>query len=121
MTEKMLKKRNYLKGISDEALNMAKGTEFEGMTVNAQIMRFIHNPTGELEFRSFRKWKENGFTVKKGEKAFLLWGQPINKNADRLETLYNLDDAEREDIFFPVAYVFSSAQVRKVEKKEPIL
>ncbi len=118
MNDKILIKRNKLKELSLKAKEKAEKTEHELSTVNEQIMRFIYNPLGVLEFRSFKKWKENGYTVKKGSKAFLLWGQPLNKNAEGKEDLYNFDDADNIELFFPIAFVFSSNQVRKIDPKK---
>lgn len=122
MTEKMLKKREYLRGLSKTAETMAEGTDYEEETVNNKLMKFIYNPTGALEFRSFKKWKEQKFTVRKGQKAFLLWGQPLenDKNSkDKDKKKESATDEEDNTKFFPVAYVFSSDQVHKIKKKEP--
>ena len=122
MTDKMLKKREYLRGLSQTAETMAEGTDFEDCTVNEKLMKFIYNPKNNLEFRSFKKWKEQGFTVRKGQKAFLLWGQPLenDKNSkDKDKQKESTTDEEDNSKFFPVAYVFSSEQVYKIKKKEP--
>jgi len=122
MTEKMLKKREYLRGLSQTAETMAEGTDQEETTVNNKLMKFIYNPKNNLEFRSFKKWKEQGFTVRKGQKAFLLWGQPLendknSKDKDKKNEELNEEEGSK---FFPVAYVFSSDQVHKIKKKETV-
>lgn len=126
MTEKTLKKRQELKELSKQDEDTAKKIAEETnnplillLSVNDKIMNFIYNPKNNLEFRSFRNWKEQGYTVKKGSKAFLLWGQPINKNAESKDDLHNVNDADNEDIFFPLAFIFSSDQVLKIKAKEP--
>ena len=118
----MLKKREYLRGLSQTAETMAEGTDQEETTVNNKLMKFIYNPKNNLEFRSFKKWKEQGFTVRKGQKAFLLWGQPLendknSKDKDKKNEELNEEEGSK---FFPVAYVFSSDQVHKIKKKETV-
>lgn len=70
---------------------------------------------GHTEIHSFRDWILEGYVVKKGEKALLLWGQP--RNAPNREKLTNKDDDEFS--FFPLAYVFSQKQVQKLETLQP--
>ncbi len=114
MNENILKKRNYLKNLSNKADEMSMGTDYEEATVNKKLMHFIYNPGHSLEFRSFKGWRKEGYTVRKGQKSFLLWGRPINKNANK--DLYNVADADKEDLFFPIAFVFSSEQVYKIKE-----
>ena len=47
------------------------------------------------EFKRFDEWKANGYTVKKGEKAFVIWGQRV----------------EDEKSYFPIRFLFSDLQV----------
>jgi len=106
------KKRKALKELSDKVQLQAIGSEFQDNTVNEKLMRFAYNPQGQLTFKSFNGWKQLNFTIKKGEKAFLLWGQPVasktKKNREDKE-----DNKEDNYTYFPIAYVFSNMQVTK--------
>jgi hypothetical protein len=66
------------------------------------------------EFNTLKSWNKKGYTVKKGEKAFLIWGKP-KKNEDKEETP---TETTEEDIikgkYWPIAYLFSNAQVNKI-------
>lgn len=68
----------------------------------------IYAQDGHTELKSFNRWKESGFHVKKGEKALLLWGE--KRKATGSPEVYKEPD---EYEFFPVAYVFSNKQVEK--------
>ena len=66
-----------------------------------------------LIFNSFIGWKLNGYKVKKGEKAFLFWGRPVNKRGKDAENNENKDDDEIDSHnYFPIAYLFSNLQVQ---------
>jgi len=118
MTEKMREKRKKLRKISDTAKKIHKEIQAENITtVNDMIMRYIYNPTNKLIFNTFWGWKKEGFTVKKGSKAYVLWGQPLNtgKGKEQGKPKQAEQETEDENDFFPLAYIFSSEQVRKVK------
>ena len=113
MKEETKEKRKNLSVISNQLKENVKGTDLEGLRVNELLMLFVYNPDNNLEFNSFKSWIGKGFKVKKGEKAFLLWGEPIkNKKAEeKPQTDPNEDD---NFSFFPLAYVFSNSQVEPI-------
>ena len=101
MNQEIAIKRAELKSISQGFKILIK----EGAigSINEGLANY-YREQGHIDLKSFKQWKENGFQVKKGSKALLLWGQPksINKN----------NEAEEEDEqFFPLAFVFSNLQV----------
>ena len=59
------------------------------------------------EFLTFKGWKEKGFKVKKGEKAFLVWGKKRKKEVEE-------NEEAKEFSFFPLAFIFSNAQVEQI-------
>ncbi len=66
---------------------------------------------GHKVLKSYRRWKEAGYQVKRGSKALLMWGEPkpIKKGEEPQAT------EEQEEHFFPVAYVFSNLQVEQIK------
>lgn len=124
MTTEMIEKRNLLRTISNAAIEAAKDMDInpDEYKVNDLIMSFAYNPNKSYTFNTFMGWKFEGFTVKKGAKAYLLWGQPINKTRiDKLtgQTTQGSDD-DQEAPFFPLAYLFRNDQVSKPEPKARI-
>jgi len=86
------------------------------LTVNQIIMAFHKAETGCEDFRTFADWKKAGFSVNKGEKAYLVWGKPrrvkeemTNDKGEKLEG----DEWE----FFPVCYLFNEQQVSPSKDK----
>jgi hypothetical protein len=109
MNEEMKAKRDSLKQLSKVVQMAVK----EGIynSVNEGLAD-IYSKEGHTELHSFRGWLKNGMVVKKGEKALLLWGEPIKGN--KQEKKEGEDEEGFE--FFPLAYVFSQQQVEPLKK-----
>jgi hypothetical protein len=112
MKEETLEKRKILKKLSDQAILKSKGTDKEGSKVNTLLSDYFYNPSGKLIFKTFNDWKKEGYKIKKGSKAFLFWGTP--KEYLKLKEKKQGEDPEQDnEIFFPLAFLFSSEQVEK--------
>ena len=88
--------------------------------LNYFILNFVYKTNGITDFKKFHEWKHEGATVKKGEKAFPIWGQPIGKQKEE-EAKNKGEDykaSEEENERYPICYVFSNLQVRPIERKE---
>ncbi|MDR1198984.1 MAG: hypothetical protein LBK94_08265 [Prevotellaceae bacterium] len=69
-------------------------------------LKDIYRQAGHDTLNTLQQWNRMKKTVKKGEKALLLWGQP--RRVERM----NDETAERDEFdFWPVCYVFSDKQV----------
>lgn len=102
------------KAIREELLKQCKHPEeeelIEAMTINQLIVEHIYTDEQHQKFNTFKGWIKDGFVVKKGEKAFLLWGrkkQEIEKP--------NGDQKTEELDFFPITFVFSNNQVEPLK------
>ena len=94
------------------AIVKTAGIKSSSGSVNAQLMQMYIRATGQTDFRTFLQWKEAGFKVKKGEKAFGLWSRPaanlkLEKNPD---TTPNEEDYSRHF----VCNVFHRGQVEEI-------
>lgn len=107
----------------------ARAEFFMAKPLNYFIVKYIYTPQGEKkEFKTFREWKAEGASVRKGEKAFLIWGQPRKgfKNGEETEQAANAPkepqtEAEklaRQYEFFPLCYLFSEDQVYTRDPEE---
>lgn len=103
--------RENLKLLSLEVKDLVEDGTF--FTINDAIMETLYKDDTNKEFKSYRQWKNEGYQVNKGEKAFLLWAKPkqINKPIEE-----NPTEKEWEEMlkFFPIAYLFSNAQVTQI-------
>ena len=119
--EARLLKRQQLKTLSQSLVARREMGEYMGNeddTVNG-LLRFHYACKGYTNLKTFKEWKEAGYTVRKGEKALLIWGMPITSKAEkqRIEELkkQGREEEPKED-FFPLCYLFADSQVHKLEK-----
>lgn len=108
--------REHLKALSQSVKKLVD----EGMfpTINEAIIATCYRDEANTEFKGYEHWQKEGFQVQKGEKAYLLWGRP-SKEKHEIESDVNRQDEGKENdeyTFFPVAHVFSNAQVRGKEQ-----
>lgn len=73
-------------------------------TVNQGLIQMYSND-GHEEFKTFHEWKQEGMSIKKGSKAFLVWAKP--KTIEHPDP----DSDEDEMDYFPICYLFSNKQV----------
>lgn len=111
MTDEMRAKRQALKDLSAVYSQMVKsgaiGTVNEGLAM-------YYAEQGHTTLKSYRQWQAEGFQVRKGSKALLMWGEP--KPLKRIEEKATEDETGQEETFFPLAYVFSNLQVEQVQQ-----
>ena len=105
-------KRKHLIALS----KVAKMMVGEGMvdSVNEALLQMYDENEEGLEFNTFWQWKEKGFKVSKGSKAFLVWGKPKKVPVTQPTT-----SEEEEFKFWPVCYLFSENQVNKADEPVP--
>jgi hypothetical protein len=109
MTDEMKEKREGLKAISRLIQQLVKAGQYE--SVNEGLVD-MYAKQGHTEIHSFKKWMEQGYIVRKGEKALLLWGEPKKAFNQEKQT-----EGEKDEFkFFPLAYVFSQKQVEPMKQ-----
>lgn len=117
--EERLKKRLELKALSKQLVALREMGEFMGVeddTVNG-LLRFHYATKGFKNLKTFREWKESGFTVRKGEKSLLVWGTPVisKTEKERVEQLKKEGkEEEGKEDFYPVCHLFAESQVHKL-------
>ena len=106
--------RENLKLLSLEVKDLVEDGTF--FTINDAIMETLYKDEANKEFKSYRQWKKDGYQVNKGEKAYLLWAKPkqIQKPIEEGKSNEDLDEMLK---YFPIAYLFSNAQVDSIEEE----
>lgn len=103
--------REHLKALSQSVKKLVD----EGMfpTINEAIIATYYRNEANTEFKGYQHWQKEGFQVQKGEKAYLLWGKPSKEKHEKEpeENKQSKENEKDEYTFFPVAHVFSNAQV----------
>ncbi|MEI7594496.1 MAG: ArdC-like ssDNA-binding domain-containing protein [Bacteroidota bacterium] len=82
-------------------------------TTNQLLMMFLYNKNKDLVFKKFNDWKAENKTVKKGEKAIMVWGQPsaIQKQKEAERKGEDFDPNSEDRSLFPICFLFSNLQV----------
>ncbi len=100
--------REMLIALSQEVYDLVEAGTFP--TVNDALMETMYKDGPHREFKNYAQWRREGFNVKEGEKPFLLWGRPKD-----IEQAVGSDEGGK---FFPLAFLFSNAQVEPHEEPE---
>jgi len=109
--------RAYRKKMVEEAKTEAEAMYWASRTLNSFIVEYYKNKLGNGELKTFFEWKEKGKTIKKGEKGWPIWGQPLGHRPEEIA-----EHGEPTDDFkyFPMCYLFHESQtadIKEVSKK----
>ncbi|WP_338765956.1 ArdC-like ssDNA-binding domain-containing protein [Bernardetia sp. ABR2-2B] len=114
--------RSLLEAIEDDNLTAEFYEDCEN--TNAILKKYYQNQYRVKEFNTFKGWQKEGFKVRKGAKAFLLWSKPKGKKVDeekKVEINKNVfvegaisEETEEKKKYY-IAYLFSNLQVEKIE------
>ena len=103
-----------------DAPTMKAAHYYKSLPINHYILNYVYMAEGITEFKKFYEWKREGASVKKGAKAYAIWGQPVGvQKEERAEAKgehYEATDEENQR--FPMCYVFSNLQVRSAQEEE---
>lgn len=105
-----LAKRKELIALSKAVKLLVKEGQFD--SVNEGLLE-IYSDGEETEFNTFHQWKEKGYSIMKGSKAFLVWGKPRQVAVAEPQT-----PEEEEYKYWPVCYLFSENQVERKAEHE---
>lgn len=105
--EQYIENRKKLIGLSQVIRIAVKEGIYD--SVNEGLRETYEEANEEItEFNTFNQWKEQGYTIKKGSKAFLFWGQP------RQVSQVPEGSTEPEEFkYWPICYLFANTQVHK--------
>jgi len=111
-----LEARDIREGLLNNALEQKKTnlySFFESKPLNYFIVNYVYKTKQDNIFKKFKEWKKEGATVKKGEKAFPVWGLPVGvqKVKEALKNGKNYEPTPEEKEKFPMCYIFSNNQV----------
>lgn len=107
--------REKLRELTETVRPLVEAGQFE--TVNDALIAVHYRSEEHQTFNTYQGWKKENMQVVKGSKAFLVWARPkdiIRKNEET--------EKEEKQSFFPVAYLFSNAQLapREISKDREV-
>lgn len=108
--EAMRAKRAALKELSAPLKELKKCGEIE--TINEGLIS-IYSQQGHTTLKTLKQWNSEGLSIKKGEKALLLWGKPTASQRKEIAEQTENQQGEETDAldFYPICFVFSNLQV----------
>lgn len=110
--EQYIANRKTLISLS-QAIRMAmKEGVYDSVNEGLKELYIGHHPEIE-EFKTFQQWKKEGATVRKGQKAFLIWGQPR-----QVSQVPDGSTEPEEFKYWPLCYLFANSQVYRPERKD---
>lgn len=92
---------------AEQARTEAEALQWLSRTLNSFIVEHYQQQAGDGEFNTFAQWKNQGRTIKKGEKGWPIWGQPLGS---RPEDTDKGSDPEEDFKYFPLCYLFHESQ-----------
>lgn len=110
----MEEKRDLLKQMSESAKMMMELNPDIGEGVNDVILNTMYRSSEHSEFHTFKGWKQKGFMVVKGSKAFFIWSKPrkVKKKEEDIE-----EGKKNEYKMYGIAHLFSNAQVEPLTQQ----
>lgn len=102
LSKKLVKLRNY--GI----------IQCDGNTVNALLLDYYEKNAGrKLLLKTFEEWRKEGYFVRRGEKAFDIWGKKISSTKDKDAKDTETKETKELKDFFPLCHLFDISQCEK--------
>jgi len=106
--KKVNERREELKALSQTVKPLVKEGAYD--SVNEALIECYYRDADNKVFHTFNHWIENGFKIKKGSRAFAIWGSP--RPLKKIEPSQAREEEKEED-FFPICFLFSNAQVEE--------
>jgi len=84
----------------------------EDLTVNEALLMMYSEGTEAAEFKTFKQWKEAGYSVIKGQIAYRIWGKPLKASKQQPDN----PDEQKEYKLWPMCCLFSNLQVEPLQE-----
>ena len=94
-------------------------------TINEMLHAYYAKQNNITELNTFDQWKEKGYQVRRGEKAFLFWGKPKSRQQQPTEPTEQDEQGEqaqqvepltaKQNDYYPLCYLFDISQCHKAQ------
>ncbi len=90
------------------------------LRLNEALLEVYQGQTGQHDFRKFKEWKEDGYSVRKGEGAFRVWARPRKASETKeVKTPQGSDEVADAFEWFPICCLFHAGQVEDADGNAP--
>lgn len=119
-------KREWLRAISADFQAQRELMEMTGAeyipTINEMLHAYYAKQAEITELNTFDQWKEKGYQVRRGEKAYLFWGKPKSRQQPQAEPSEEESEqaqqveptTAKKDDYYPLCYLFDISQCHKI-------
>ena len=120
-------KREWLRAISADFQAQRDLMELTGAeyipTINEMLHAYYAKQADITELNTFDQWKEKGYQVRRGEKAYLFWGKPKSRQQQPTEPTDEEESEQaqqvepqtaKKDDYYPLCYLFDISQCHKI-------
>jgi hypothetical protein len=112
--DRLIKLSVKARSLRKEKIENAESSEdalfWASMSINDIIAMWYREQSGAKVFKTFNQWREEGYLIKKGAKAFVLWARR-QKGKDVAVKQEGGEPEYVEYKFYPITYLFSEQQV----------
>lgn len=122
--EKLLLLSTDAKALKERMIQEAESPEdsfwWAAQTLNSIMLKYFYKVPEGMELGTFHQWKAKGCTIKKGEKALTIWGQPLKaQRAEQAQAKGEpAPEEDGEGDYFPMCFLFRQDQVLTPEELE---
>jgi hypothetical protein len=111
--------REMLKALSQQVKPLVKSGQYD--FINEALIDCIYKQEGHEEFNTLPQWNKKGYRVKRGSRAFVVWGSPkeVSKEqqAEQGREAPENEEDDKEN-FWPLCYLFSNLQVEPAQARK---
>lgn len=115
--EKLLQLSADAKALKERMIQESENPEdtlwWAAQTLNSIILKYFYKVPNGIELGTFHQWKAKNCMIKKGEKALVIWGQPLRAQNEEKARAKGEPAPEDEDLgdYFPMCFLFREDQV----------
>ncbi len=94
---------------------------YSEVTINSILLGIYEKQTGHSVYKTFKEWKDEGYTVNKGERSYRVWSAP-RKGVDKCEVTV-VSTGEQKTVedtykFWAMCCLFHDGQVSRTVESE---
>lgn len=122
--EKLLQMSADAKSFREKMIQESDSPEdaiwWQSQTLNSILLKYFYKVPEGMELGTFHQWKAKNCLIKKGEKALIIWGQPLRAQRAEQAEAKGQDSPEEDENgeYFPMCYLFRKDQVLTPEEVE---
>ena len=110
--------RETLKALSLQVKPLVNSGQYD--FINEALIDCFYKQDGHEEFNTLPQWNKKGYRIKRGSRAFVVWGSPkeMSKEQQAEQQAAESEGDEEKENFWPLCYLFSNLQVEPAQERK---